>query len=566
MADQNQAPAFDPNASYQAVQTVQPVQSTQPVQQTPAFNPNADYSPAPKPDTGVLSSLKRNTVGVVQGIFHALTDPATEQEKQEILDKIREQNQQGDKIPEDLATNPSRATLALHRLIDAPADELEKKSKDEIGVAQDLLNHHQYWKGGNLYLSGLADRVLSAVPLAGPAIGGITERGEGSLIPAIDAKGNRIRVADVPADRKDFSGAATDIGSLLALENAPKIIGGGKSTATHIFNPETGAISPIESATSKIAGKSGIAEGATAPTSEAVQAPIQNGIRSVVSDFAKEQGVGGSASSAKSIRSVVEDAADAVYGKSKQAYQTLDDASGGRWQRFDDSIKNISDKMDEVAGVDDEKFDELAAKKTGIETAQQKMIDQLVSDGKIDPKLADKAKADYKTSQALYDLDKQIKASTTGRAGIGNGVETVNPKGLSTRLNKLYDSGRLQQAVGDDRAAQLLTHADTAQTLSELPSTGQKALQELLAGSTKQGRVFGTNTSFFDALGKFDQMAPEVRAAQFGKDAGTVRQFLKTQARNQFIKTVIKHAAVGVGAVELGKELGINKALLHALL
>jgi hypothetical protein len=130
---------------------------------------------------------------------------------------------------------------------------------------------------------------------------------------------------------------------------------------------------------------------------------------------------------------------------------------------------------------------------------------------------------------------------------------------LSTRLNKLYDSGRLQQAVGDDRAAQLLTHADTAQTLSELPSTGQKALQELLNRSTKQGRVYGTNTDFGAALDEFNQMKPEVRTAQFGTDASAVRDFLKSQARRQFIKKVAVRGAgaVGgsVGAYTIGKEL-----------
>jgi len=564
MADQNQTPAFDPNAPYQAAQPVvaQPAQSS-------GFDPNASYSPAPKPDTGILSGVKRNTVGVVQGLYHALTDPATEQEKQDILAKIREANASGNgpQVSEDLATNPSHGTLALHRLINAPADVLDKKGKDEVAVAQDLLNHHQYWKGANLYLSGLTDRALSNVPLAGPAINSIAERAEGSLIPAIDKKGNSIPVADVPAERKDLSGAATDIGSLLALENAPKIVKGASNLAreaTHIFDPGTNTISPIDTTVAKIAAKSGIAEGAAAPTTEAVQAPMQTGIRSVLSDAAKDAGV--PAPSATSIRSVAEQLGDATYAKSKAAYQALDDASGGRWQRFDDSIKNISDKMDEVAGVDDEKFDQLAAKRTEIETNQQKMIDQLVSDGKIDPKLADQAKADYKTSQALYDLDTQIKASTSGRAGIGNGVETVNPKSLSTRLNKLYDSGRLQQAVGEDRAAQLLTHADTAQQLSELGPTGQKALQELIAGSTKQGRVFGTNTSFFDALDKFNKMAPEERTAQFGSDAAAVRNFLKTQARNQFIKKLVVGGAGSAAALAIGKQIGINHAVLHALL
>lgn len=125
-----------------------------------------------------------------------------------MLQKVRDQNAKGDKIPETLATNLSQATLAYHRIIDAPADVLAKKGHDELAAAKDLLENHHYWKGGNLYLSGLADKALSAVPMIGPALNSIAERAEGG----------------------DVSGAATDVGAMVALENAPKIVkAGGKA-------------------------------------------------------------------------------------------------------------------------------------------------------------------------------------------------------------------------------------------------------------------------------------------------------------------------------------------------
>src|ERR1700746_3378976 len=74
--------------------------------------------PAQQPqETGVWAGIKRNTVGVVSGLYHAFTDPATEQEKSDLLQKIRSENAKGENIPEDLATDPSTATLAYHRLI-----------------------------------------------------------------------------------------------------------------------------------------------------------------------------------------------------------------------------------------------------------------------------------------------------------------------------------------------------------------------------------------------------------------------------------------------------------------
>ena len=147
-------------------------------------------------ETGVWAGVKRNTIGMVQGIYHAFTQPATDEEKQQLLQKVKEAKAAGDDVPESLATNPSRATLAYHRLIDAPADYLQAKGSNERAAARDLMRHGEIWKGANTYLSGLADTGLSAVPLAGPAINNIAERFE----------------------RGDHSGAATDLAFALGAE------------------------------------------------------------------------------------------------------------------------------------------------------------------------------------------------------------------------------------------------------------------------------------------------------------------------------------------------------------
>ena len=88
-------------------------------------------------DTGVVAGLKR-IPDAISGLYHAFAAPATEQEKADLLAKVREQNAKGDQIPEDLATNPSRATLALHRLVDAPAlrtglEWLQQEESNEAG-------------------------------------------------------------------------------------------------------------------------------------------------------------------------------------------------------------------------------------------------------------------------------------------------------------------------------------------------------------------------------------------------------------------------------------------------
>lgn len=62
------------------------------------------------------------------------------------------------------------------------------------------------------------------------------------------------------------------------------------------------------------------------------------------------------------------------------------------------------------------------------------------------------------------------------------------PAKLSTRLNKLYGSGRLQQAVGEDRAqASLRTAEETKQRLVDVASAAQKqaAVAEARAEQSK---------------------------------------------------------------------------------
>ena len=164
------------------------------------------------------------------------------------------------------------------------------------------------------------------------------------------------------------------------------------------------------------------------------------------------------------IRTSVEDVSNAVKAKSQGIYQQLDQASGGRWQRYDDALKNIQDKMDEVNGVDDDAYDRLETKRNDIETSQAQMIEDLKAKG-IDPKTADAAVAHYKQAMALRDLDKAVKASTTGDIASGaTRSESVNPKAFTARIQKLYDSGRLKQAVGDSGAKALLQEAYAAKS------------------------------------------------------------------------------------------------------
>jgi hypothetical protein len=160
------------------------------------------------PETGVWAGVKRNTVGMVTGLYHAFTDPPTDQEKAALMKKVQDekawQTAHGydpNDVDESLATNPSTATLAYHRLIDAPADQLQQKGADEVQAAKDLMSNKHAVAGALTYLSGRTDQALGSVPMVGPWINSVADR----------------------AQSGDISGAATDLASAVVMSNAGKI-------------------------------------------------------------------------------------------------------------------------------------------------------------------------------------------------------------------------------------------------------------------------------------------------------------------------------------------------------
>src|ERR1041384_1563134 len=151
----------------------------------PSQTQQSDQSSKPNAETGGWAGVKRNTVRFVSNLYHAFSDPATEKEKQGLMMKVQAEKEwqkahgyDPNEVDERVATNPSRATLAYHRLIDAPASHLQAKGHDEEAAARDLLSKGETFKGVNLYASGLADKTLAAIPMIGPAINSIAERYE----------------------------------------------------------------------------------------------------------------------------------------------------------------------------------------------------------------------------------------------------------------------------------------------------------------------------------------------------------------------------------------------------
>ena len=191
-----------------------------------------------------------------------------------------------------------------------------------------------------------------------------------------------------------------------------------------------------------------------------VQPELQGGIRSILSNAVEDS------DQPESIRDAAQSAGDSKYADAKANFKILDDATGGNVSRFDNQLKNINRAIQNVTDDDDEA--KLLTRKANLEASQEATFEQAKAAG-VDPGLVDQAKTDYKQAQALYDLDSNIKksvVSTSGRPGVtspealAKNPETVDPKKLATRVNAMYDSGRLQDALGEDGAKDLFNHAN----------------------------------------------------------------------------------------------------------
>ncbi len=168
----------------------------------------------------------------------------------------------------------------------------------------------------------------------------------------------------------------------------------------------------------------------------------------------------------KSIRQVAEQAGDNVNAAAKADYQALDEATGGRFQRFKEKLDAGRKQLRNLSGSEEDVQKEASILKGQKETedAMQEAFADAKAKG-VDPQLVDRANANFKKSQALYDLDNAIKKSTTGAHPDVSTTElqkeypeTLDPRGFHRRIEALYNSGRLEDALGERGANTLFDH------------------------------------------------------------------------------------------------------------
>lgn len=202
----------------------------------------------------------------------------------------------------------------------------------------------------------------------------------------------------------------------------------------------------------------------------AIQDAFQGQMRDIVNDAAKELGV--DTSKAASIRDVAQDVSDSLLQKARASYKALDDATGGRVQRFSDAIKAVQQKLRNLTIASPDEEGAWIEKLNDLTDAHEKAMQEAEAQG-VPRSLLDQANIDFRRSKAMLDLSKSIRASTEGlRPELASGAkapipEKVNTSKLFPRVQKLYDSGRLQDALGS-RAADLLRAVNDSHAATQL--------------------------------------------------------------------------------------------------
>ena len=215
------------------------------------------------------------------------------------------------------------------------------------------------------------------------------------------------------------------------------------------------------------------------------QGDFHDSIRSLMQNTAGDAGVDIPDNASTSLRNSVQNVADAVRAKAKGLYGQIDEALGGtRFQAFDEQIGNVRDALRNDTGVDPDKTDALNDRLADLTTARDAALDQAEENG-VPRSTIRQANQAFRQSSALNDLSKALQGTVSGirpelaQQGVNTASEVVSPDKLATRLDRLYNSGRLQQALGQDGAEDLLqsTHAAQQRAVDIRNSIGQRVTQ-----------------------------------------------------------------------------------------
>ncbi|MGA7524257.1 MAG: hypothetical protein WBW84_17535 [Acidobacteriaceae bacterium] len=222
-----------------------------------------------------------------------------------------------------------------------------------------------------------------------------------------------------------------------------------------------------------------------------IQQNWHQSVRDLFDSVAKEAAV--QPKPAQSLNDIAANTAAAIKAKASALYRQLDQAVGGtRFQTFDEQLQNVKRALRNSAGIDPDADGRLVERVNTLEDAKAAALEQAKAAG-VDPNLINEANATHRQGMALEDLSKHLRASMEGlRADVGTAAtkaapEALNPTKLSPRLNRMYNTGRLQQAIGDDHADELLEASEAAkQRAKDAASEAAQKAESAQADATRK--------------------------------------------------------------------------------
>lgn len=177
------------------------------------------------------------------------------------------------------------------------------------------------------------------------------------------------------------------------------------------------------------------------------------------------------------MRDITQALSDSVRAKASGIYKQLDSALGGtRFQAFDEQLQNINRAIRDSLGIEPEKDVALAKRLEDVTTARKAAMDEIRSKGLDPDDLIGQANRYHQQAMALQDVSKAVRASTDVHPSqIAKGEEAVAPSDVKIapmfkRMQQLATPNpkypgtpsRLVQALGENRAAELLHAVDSA--------------------------------------------------------------------------------------------------------
>jgi hypothetical protein len=469
---------------------------------------------------GVAHSL-HTFLSFPNALYHAFQDPATEQEKLAIQQKMN-QMRAGQGMPAastlpavpgqylDAATNtydkktptPSRTQLALHRLIDAPADELDAKANKELETARELWDKRNDWSvsvpigplgmGISLPLghaialsqsvSGAADKMMSKIPMLGPLVNGISEKFENG----------------------DVSGGLADIALLKAAEHVHGRISGEESaTPSRVFTDKghelgKGAKAAFDAFKEKL--KPAVSDAANAakedfktaaPPSKA--APYDDNDYEIVRRTAEENhkadklAGGEGISGIETARDIVEDGRQAIEAKRGGAVQKHGDKPITT-NVFEDVANALAEKDQTTPGfqnegmkvLDEHNFKDLTNKEADAIRKTLVAKNRLMEKNPWDAASLRESSPEYAAREAVIDSLRKGIYGSLQEAGVPEAYDWARDEAAHIRVRKALDR-------------QIFNAEKTVRGSADVGPVRKVAAQVARAGSTAIGTGLGAS-------------------------------------------------------------------------